>query len=95
MHLKYAFFQTIDLVFTIVYWLLVARILLSWVSVDPYNPIIKFIYGVTEPILAPFRRLFPPRPGMPFDISPLFAFFALAILKRIVYAILTPLLYYL
>lgn len=93
MYLRASILQLIELVFTIAYWLLVARILLSWVNLDPYNPLIKFIYRFTEPILAPFRRMFPPRPGVPFDISPVFAFFALYIVKRLVYLVLGFLLY--
>jgi len=45
--------------------------LLSWVSPDPYNPIVQAIYGISEPLLAPFRRFVPPLGGL--DITPIFA----------------------
>jgi YggT family protein len=45
--------------------------LLSWVSPDPYNPIVQAIYGISEPLLAPFRRFVPGMGG--FDISPVIA----------------------
>ncbi len=66
-------------VFTILSWLLFARALMSWVVRDPYsNPISRFIYQATEPILAPFRRVIPPM-GM-FDISFIVAIFAIQLL---------------
>jgi|UniRef100_A0A7C3WN37 YggT family protein len=40
-------------------WLIIARALLSWVNPDPYNPIVRFLYNITEPVLAPFRRRLP------------------------------------
>jgi YggT family protein len=51
--------------------LILARILMSWVQVDRYNPVVKFIFDLTEPILAPIRRVLPPT-GM-FDFSPMVA----------------------
>lgn len=73
------FFRAIEL-------LIIARILLSLIIRDPYNPIIKFLYDVTEPILSPFRRLFDIlgiRTGM-FDFSPLLAFYTLDIISRLI-----------
>ena len=64
----------------ILFWLIVVRSLLSWVSPDPYNPIVQFIERVTEPVLAPFRTLVPSyRIGL--DLSPLFAILFLYFLK--------------
>ncbi|MBI5051695.1 MAG: YggT family protein [Chloroflexi bacterium] len=51
--------------------LILARILMSWVQVDRYNPVVKFIFDLTEPILAPIRRVLP-QAGM-FDFSPMVA----------------------
>lgn len=45
--------------------------LLSWVSPDPYNPVVQTIYGITEPLLAPFRKLIPNLGGL--DVSPIVA----------------------
>ncbi len=62
------------------WWLIVIRALLSWVSPDPYNPIVQFIERTTEPVLAPFRRLIPThRIGI--DLSPLLALLLLYFLK--------------
>ncbi len=37
-------------------WLIIARALVSWVNPDPYNPIVRFLYRVTEPVLSALRR---------------------------------------
>ncbi|MDI3534328.1 MAG: YggT family protein [Thermosediminibacterales bacterium] len=85
-------YRAVDLFFEFLFLLILVRILLSWVRPDPYNPIVRFIYQVTDPVLEPFRRLtyrfFPPSPGMPFDFSPLIAIFVLKILRDIILRIL-------
>lgn len=45
--------------------------LLSWVSPDPYNPVVQTIYGISEPLLTPFRKIIPTIGGL--DISPIIA----------------------
>ncbi|MBW2036626.1 MAG: YggT family protein [Deltaproteobacteria bacterium] len=40
-------------------WIIIARAVLSWVSPDPYNPIVRFVHNVTEPVLYPVRRHLP------------------------------------
>ena len=55
------------------------RVILSWVRFDPYHPVSVFIHQVTEPILAPIRRLLPPM-GM-IDFSPLVALVLLQVVK--------------
>ena len=40
-------------------WLIIARAILSWVNPDPYNPIVRFLYNVTEPVLSYLRRRLP------------------------------------
>ena len=49
----------LDYALTIANWLIIIRALLSWVNPDPYNVIVQFLYKVTDPLLAPFRRFFP------------------------------------
>ena len=67
--------QIIDIIFRVYYILILARVVLSWVRHDPYHPLVKFIYEVTEPVLGFFRRIIPPL-GM-VDLSPLVALLAL------------------
>lgn len=71
---------------TILYWLLFARIIVSWLPVDPYSGIVQFLVQVTEPILAPFRRL-PLRLGA-LDLSPIVAFIALLFIRDVLVRIL-------
>ena len=61
--------------------MIIARCILSFIRHNPYNPIIKFIYDVTEPIMAPFRRLLPMGYGI--DFSPILAVFALGLLNKL------------
>lgn len=56
------------------------RIILSWVGVDPENPVVVFLHEITEPILAPIRQ-FMPRMGM-LDLSPMVAIILLSLIAR-------------
>ncbi|MBU1488125.1 YggT family protein [bacterium] len=77
----------VNAILTLLYWILIIRILLSWVNPDPYNPIVQAIYQITEPILTLFRRL-PLRVGM-VDLSPIIAFLVILTLQRFLVSILT------
>jgi len=76
---------------TILYWLLFARIILSWFPVDPYSSVVQFLHQVTDPILEPLRRI-PLRIGM-MDFTPLLAFFAIYVTNRILTTILLRIAY--
>lgn len=65
----------LDTVIFIFYILLIARVILSWVSPDPRNPIVQFIYNTTEPVLSKVRAKIPPF-GM-LDLSPIVVFLVL------------------
>jgi len=58
------------------------RVLMSWIKVGD-NFLTRFVYEMTEPLLGLFRRIFPPRPGFPLDISPIFAFIALRLIETL------------
>ena len=67
-------------------FVLLGRVILSWVpNVNPRNPIVQFLYQVTEPVLEPARRVLP-QTGM-IDISPIVVFFGLQLLHRILLSI--------
>ena len=53
--------RLVDIALTVYLWLIIIRAVLSWVNPDPYNPIVRFIHQVTEPVMAPVRRWFPIR----------------------------------
>ena len=61
-------------------WMVIARALISWVSPDPYNPIVQFLIRSTEPVLRPVRRLLPLPGGM--DFSPLVVILGLVFLQN-------------
>ncbi len=74
-------FVFIRLFFTILTWAIIIRILMSWIRIDPYHPIVRILDQITEPILAPARRIIPPIGGL--DFSPMIVIILLNILERI------------
>lgn len=72
-----------DLLFTLLSFAIIARALISWLPIDPYNPLVQVLYQITEPILAPLRRYIPPIGGM-MDITPIVALVILQVLQAIV-----------
>jgi len=70
--------------------IIIVRALISWVSPDPYNPIVRFLYAVTEPVLSPIRRMLP-FTSMGIDFSPIIVFLVIIFLKGFVVASLTQL----
>ena len=75
--------QVVSLLLQVYSYVLLARALISWIpNLDPYYPIVQFLYQITEPVLEPIRKLVPPLGGM-IDISMLIAFFGIMILQQI------------
>lgn len=76
----------VDNLFEVYLWILLARIILSWVRPDPVQPFLRslivFVYEVTEPVMRPFRQLLPPIGGV--DFSPILVFAALHFVRQIV-----------
>lgn len=64
-------------------WAFILRAVLSWVSPDPYNPIVRALYAVTEPVLSRLRRKLPLFAGS-IDFAPLVAVLAIVFLQRFV-----------
>ena len=73
--------KIIDIALTIFMWIIIARAILSWVSPDPYNPIVRFIHNVTEPVLYQIRRRIPLSFGG-MDFSPIIILLAVIFLQR-------------
>ncbi|OGQ79720.1 MAG: hypothetical protein A3F90_15290 [Deltaproteobacteria bacterium RIFCSPLOWO2_12_FULL_60_19] len=61
-------------------WIIIARAVISWVNPDPYNPIVRFLYSATEPVLYRVRRLLPLYVGG-VDFSPIAVFAAIYVLQ--------------
>lgn len=66
------------------YWLLLLRVLMSWIIRDPENRFYHFLYSITEPLLAPIRRILP---SMGLDISPIVLFLALRLVSELLYGL--------
>ncbi|MBS13484.1 MAG: hypothetical protein CME19_18035 [Gemmatimonadetes bacterium] len=65
------------------YWyVMLARVLMSWFNPNPHNPVVDAINRLTEPVLSPIRRMLPPMGG--FDLSPLFVFVILMLLRNFI-----------
>ncbi len=72
----------IQLLVTLFWFLLIARVVLSWTNPMGGGGLTAFIYQATEPILAPIRRILPPTAGM--DWSPLIAMLLLGVILRVI-----------
>ncbi len=62
-------------------WIVIIAALISWVSPDPYNPIVRFLHAVTEPVFGFVRRLIP-LPQVGIDFSPLIVLLVLVFLQQ-------------
>ena len=72
----------VRLLVTVIWFLLIARVVLSWTNPMGGGGVVAFIYQATEPILAPIRRVLPPTSGV--DWSPLIAMLLLGVVLRLV-----------
>jgi YggT family protein len=79
-HFIVAVARIIDIALTIYMWIIIIRAVLSWVNPDPYNPIVRILYQITEPVMALVRRWIPFR-GMGIDLSPMIILLAIVFLQ--------------
>ena len=79
-----ALFDVVLYVLTALQWLVIIAALVSWVSPDPRNPIVRFLYVTTEPLFRPFRRILPPSRTGGLDLSPLFVLIVIYAVSRFV-----------
>jgi YggT family protein len=77
-----ALLQVVVGLLDIYFWVILVRALISWVNPDPYNPIVRMLVLVTEPVLRPLRRLVPPSRLGGLDLSPLLAMVLIQFLKN-------------
>jgi YggT family protein len=80
----------VQLLFDLYIIVLLARVLLSWVQVDPRNLIVNLIHQLTEPLLAPIRRLLPQSGAL--DFSPMVALIVVWVAEQIVLMLLRSIL---
>ena len=69
--LPYEVFRHIMLVIDIYTWVIIAAAVISWVTPNPYNPVVRLLRRLTEPVLAPIRSLLPPWKTFGLDFSPM------------------------
>ncbi|MFO7681991.1 MAG: YggT family protein [Chloroflexota bacterium] len=88
--MNYMIYQIINWIFNIIIILIFARFVISWVRPDPYHPtwgkVVQVVYQLTEPLLAPIRRLLPAT-GM-IDWSPMILLLGIWVLRSILFSIL-------
>lgn len=70
----------VDFVLSAYMWIIIGRAIISWVNADPYNPIVRFIHEVTEPLLYRIRRALPVVVGG-IDLSPMVLIMAIIFLQ--------------
>lgn len=65
---------------------IIARALMSWANPSPYNPIVRWLYRITDPILVPIQSLLPTPGGI--DFSPWIAIVLIQLLERLLVSLL-------
>jgi YggT family protein len=70
----------LNMVLQLYMWIVIARVVISWVNADPYNPIVRAIVSVTEPVLYRVRRALPVYGGG-IDFSPIVVFVGIYFLQ--------------
>lgn len=73
----------LDVILSIYMWIIIIAALISWVNPDPYNPIVRFLYRATEPVLRPIRRTLGTAIGG-LDVSPIIAILVILFLRMFV-----------
>jgi YggT family protein len=75
----WALIALFSLFLNIIFWAMIISVILSWVAPGSHNPGAELVAQITEPVLAPFRRIIPNLGGL--DISPIFAFIVIQLLQ--------------
>jgi YggT family protein len=70
----------LKIVLNIYMWIIIGRAIISWVNPDPHNPIVRFLYKATEPLLYRVRRVVPVMGGV--DLSPIVVLLAIVFLQN-------------
>jgi YggT family protein len=73
-------------------WIIIARVIISWVDADPSNAIVRFVYAATDPVLERVRRVLPVF-AAGFDLSPIVVWILVIFLRRFVVQSLYDLAY--
>jgi len=75
----------VDLCFRLAFLLILARVVLSWLPVNRWHPLVQLVNNITEPFLVPFRRMLPPWRTGGLDLSPFFLMLVLYLIQSFIY----------
>jgi len=70
----------LNIFLTVYSFIVIITALMSWINPNPYNPVVRFLYKITEPLLRPIRRVISLR--LPVDISPLILLLIIYIIQN-------------
>jgi YggT family protein len=91
--MSYTVYRAIDIVIAVIEYSILARVIISWLPISRENAIIRLLYQITEPILAPIRAIIQKSAigkNMMFDFSPIIAFLILGVVRNIVARLFLP-----
>jgi YggT family protein len=74
---------TLNSLLVMYWWIVLGSVIVSWVNADPYNPIVRFLRAVTEPVFYRIRRAMPFVVFQGFDLSPIVVFIGIEIVRRV------------
>lgn len=84
-------YKSFEILMKFIDFIILIRVLLSWIPLDRDNPIVKLVYGLSEPLLYPIRQLIRKSPlgnGMMIDFSPIILILILQVIQNILFSIL-------
>ncbi len=73
--------KILSIILTLYMWVIIIRAVISWVNPDPFNPIVRILYQITEPVLWRIRRYVPLQFGG-IDFSPIILILAIIFLQQ-------------
>jgi YggT family protein len=85
--------STLGFLLTMYRWIVIAGVVLSWVNPDPYNPIVRFVRGVTEPVFYQVRRRLPFVVVSGIDLSPIVVLLGVEVVRMVLVGSLYELAY--
>ena len=74
--------EMINIILSLYMFIIFGRVIISWVSADPYNPIVRFLISATEPVLYPIRQRLPMMGGI--DFAPFLLILAIIFIKSFI-----------
>ena len=84
--------RVVSIAFEVYFVILLIRILMSWIRMNPYGKVYRFIFDMTEPLLGPIRklmfRLFPGAARVGLDFSPIVLILLLTLVERLLFVLI-------